>query len=190
MEFSCSYRKQVEKFFLPGVISRAQIYSALVAIGVGQELGLDFSAIKEILKKVKPIGNVKLIYSGCSGGCILPKGNLDPDNFRKKGAIIGNCGIMVVNDENCVIEIAKNIAGFFVHESCGKCTPCREGTFRVLELLEKISETDATKKDLELLEELVDFISSTSFCALGRFSTVHIKTVLRYFKKDFLKKCK
>ena len=153
------------------------------------ELPLGIS-VEDLLSKVKPIGKVKAFYFGCSGGCILPNGKLEKEEVERKGAFLGNCSVVVINDSNDIVDIAKNIAEFFVHESCGKCTPCREGTFRIVEILEMLSSGKATKKELDLLEELLVIIGETSFCPLGRFSTPHLKTALRYFREDFEKKCR
>lgn len=139
---------------------------------------------------VKPENKIKAVSFGAARGIIPAEGYLDPDDIRKKGAVLGNCSMILIGEKQCLVGFCKNLAEFFVHESCGKCMPCREGNFRVLEILEKISKKNAEKKDLDMLEELADFISETSFCALGKNSTNHVKTALRYFREEFSEKCR
>jgi NADH-quinone oxidoreductase subunit F len=146
--------------------------------------------VNELLSKAKPRNNIKAIYFGCAGGCIPPKGNLEEEEIKSKGAMLGNCSIIVVDSKTDIVDIAKNIAEFFLHESCGKCAPCREGTFRIVEILEKMTDGKATKKELTLLKELSDTICEMSFCALGKVSTLHLKTALKYFRKEFEAKCR
>jgi NADH:ubiquinone oxidoreductase subunit F (NADH-binding) len=153
------------------------------------ELPLGFP-INKLLSKVEPYNKVKALYFGCAGGCIPPEGDLGKEEIKNKGAMLGNCSIIVVDNSNDIVDIAKNIVEFFVHESCGKCTPCREGTYRVLEILEMMADGNATKKELALLEELSNTICETSFCGLGKVSTLHLKTALKYFREDFEEKCK
>ena len=173
------WNNNLRLFSLSGNIKKPGVY----------ELPLGIS-VKELLETAKPINKAKALYFGCSGGCIPPKGNLEPEEIKNTGAGIGNCAVMVVDNSNDIVDISKNIAEFFVHESCGKCTPCREGTFRIMEILEKISDRKAVKKDLQLLENLADLIAETSFCGLGKNSTFHLKTALKYFRKDFKEKCR
>ena len=173
------WNNNLRLFSLSGNIKKPGIY----------ELPLG-TPVKEILEKVQPKNPVKALYFGCADGCIPPEGNLEPEEIKDKCAVLGNCGVIVVDNKNDIVDIAKNIAEFFVHESCGKCTPCREGTFRILEILEKISDRKAAKKDLQLLEELADLICETSFCGLGKVAANHIKTALKYFRKEFEDKCR
>ncbi len=148
------------------------------------------SDLNELLKRAKLKGKIKAIFLGATGGCIKPEAKLREKDLRCKGAGIGCRSIIVVNESRDIIDITKNLAEFFVHESCGKCTPCREGTFRVLEIVDKISDKRAEKKDLETLKELAEFIQKTSFCGLGKTSTRHILTSLNNFRKEFESRCK
>ena len=173
------WNKNLRLFSVSGNVKKPGVY----------ELPLG-TPVKELLEKVQPKNPVKALYFGCAGGCITPEGNLGKEEIENKGAMLGNCSIIVVNDKEDIVDIAKNIAEFFVHESCGKCTPCREGTFRIVEILEEISNGNATKKELALLEELSNIIYETSFCGLGKVSTLHLITALKYFRKEFEAKCK
>jgi NADH:ubiquinone oxidoreductase subunit F (NADH-binding) len=101
--------------------------------------------------------------------------------------MLGSCTVIAIGKSQSIPKICKNIAEFFVHESCGKCTPCREGNFRVLEIINKIVENKADEDDLNALEDLAIFINKTSLCGLGQASNTHIKTALKYFREEFTK---
>jgi len=149
------------------------------------------ASLKKLINLGKPKNKIKAVYFGCSGGC-LPYEDIALNNeaVKEKGAMLGSCAIIAVDEKHNIVDVATNIAKFFEYESCGKCTPCREGTMRVLELLEKISLKKAANEDLELLEELCRVINETSLCGLGQSSTAHITTALKYFRKEFTDKLK
>lgn len=134
---------------------------------------------------------------GPSGGCLteehmeLP---LDFDSLKKAGAMIGSGGLVVMDEDTCMVEVARFFMNFTQSESCGKCVPCREGTKRMLEILEKIVAGNGTEEDLELLSELADTISKTSLCGLGKSAPNPVVSTLKYFKDEYLahvidKKC-
>ncbi len=175
-----NWNNKLRLFSLSGNVTKPGVYEL--------ELGI---SLKELINLGKPKNSIKAVYFGGFGGCI-PYDNtkLNPNSIKKKGAILGSCTVIAVDETKDIVDIATNIAKFFEYESCGKCTPCREGTMRVLEILEKISLKKATKKDLELLEELCRVIASTSLCGLGQSSTNHLTTALRYFRKEFTDKLK
>ncbi len=142
--------------------------------------------LEKIAKKVQA-KNPKAVYFGASGGCIYYEPNLiiDQKNLCKKNVMLGTCSLIFVNKKRNILDIAINIAQFFTHESCGKCTPCREGNIHILNLLERIKSKKATEKDLQLLEKLSIIIKDTSLCGLGQTCTNHILTAIRHFKEDF-----
>lgn len=125
---------------------------------------------------------------GPSGGCLteehldLP---LDYDSLQKVGAMVGSGGLVVMDDDTCMVEVAKFFMGFVQNESCGKCIPCREGTRRMLELLEKITEGKGTEKDLDLLEELALVVKDGSLCGLGKTAPNPVLTTLRHFRAEY-----
>lgn len=134
---------------------------------------------------------------GPSGGCLteehldLP---LDFDSLKKVGAMIGSGGLVVMDEDTCMVEVARFFMNFTQNESCGKCVPCREGTKRMLEILEKIVSGKGTEEDLEILGELADTIIKTSLCGLGKSAPSPVVSTLRYFKDEYLahvvdKKC-
>ncbi len=108
---------------------------------------------------------------GPSGGCIpasLMDTPIDYDNLTAIGCMMGSGGLIVMDEDDCMVDIAKFFLNFTVDESCGKCTPCRVGTKRLLEMLEKITSGNATLRDLDKLEELCHYIKANSLCGLGQ----------------------
>ena len=125
---------------------------------------------------------------GPSGGCI-PAEHLDtPIDYESLGAIgsmMGSGGLIVMDDTKCMVNLAKFYLGFTVDESCGKCTPCRIGTKRMLEILEKITKGSGTIKDLENLEDLAVNIKKASVCGLGQTAPNPVLSTLKYFKDEY-----
>ena len=134
---------------------------------------------------------------GPSGGCIpaehfdIP---IDYDNLISIGSMMGSGGLIVMDEDSCMVDIAKFFLEFTVDESCGKCTPCRIGTRRMLEILDKITEGNATMEDLDKLEELAAYIKDNALCGLGQTAPNPVLSTLRYFRDDYVahiidKKC-
>ena len=125
---------------------------------------------------------------GPSGGCI-PKEHLDtPIDYESLGAIgsmMGSGGLIVMDDSKCMVNLAKFYLGFTVEESCGKCTPCRIGTRRMLDILNKITEGNGEKEDLEKLENLAINIKKASVCGLGQTAPNPVLSTLKYFKDEY-----
>ena len=126
---------------------------------------------------------------GPSGGC-LTEAHLDVpmdfDSLKKLGAIIGSGGLVVMDEDTCMVEVARFFMHFTRNESCGKCTPCREGTKRMLETLERIIANEGTMEDLELLESLSDTITDTALCGLGQTACKPVMSTLQNFRQDYL----
>lgn len=125
---------------------------------------------------------------GPSGGC-LPKEMLDLpvdyDSLIQVGAMMGSGGLVVMDETTCMVDIARYFLNFTQKESCGKCTPCREGTKRMLEILTRITEGKGQENDIETLERLARVVKSTALCALGQSSPNPILTTLRYFRHEY-----
>ena len=125
---------------------------------------------------------------GPSGGCIpyehfdIP---IDYDNLVAIGSMMGSGGLIVMDEDDCMVDIAKFFLEFTVEESCGKCTPCRVGTKRLLERLTKITKGQATMEDLDKLEELCYYIKENSACALGQTAPNPVLSTLRYFRDEY-----
>ena len=134
---------------------------------------------------------------GPSGGCIPAEHfdvPIDYDNLIEIGSMMGSGGLIVMDEDNCMVDIAKFFLEFTVDESCGKCTPCRVGTRRMLEILEKITKGQATMADLDKLEELCYHLKSNSLCALGQTAPNPVLSTLHYFRDEYIahivdKKC-
>ena len=134
---------------------------------------------------------------GPSGGCIpasLMDTPIDYDNLTAIGCMMGSGGLIVMDEDNCMVDIAKFFLDFTVDESCGKCTPCRIGTKRMRELLEKITDGKATLEDLDELETLAHYIKDNSLCGLGQTAPNPVLATLRFFKDEYIahivdKKC-
>ncbi len=125
---------------------------------------------------------------GPSGGCV-PEQYLDTpvdyESIAKVGAIMGSGGMIVMNDQTCMVDMARFFMDFIQDESCGKCTPCREGTRRMLEILEKITRGRGEPGDIDLLEELSDMIKNSALCGLGQTGPNPVLSTLQYFREEY-----
>ena len=134
---------------------------------------------------------------GPSGGCIpasLIDTPIDYDNLVAIGSMMGSGGLIIMDEDTCMVDIAKFFLEFTVDESCGKCAPCRIGTRRLLEILDKITRGEGEMADIDRLEELAAFIKSSSLCALGQSAPNPVLSTLRYFRDEYVahvrdKKC-
>lgn len=125
---------------------------------------------------------------GPSGGCLTEKEldiPLDFDSLKKVGAMIGSGGLVVMDDSTCMVEVARFFMNFTQNESCGKCVPCREGTKRMLEILERIVAGQGRDGDIELLEELADTISNTALCGLGKTAPSPVLSTIHSFRSEY-----
>ncbi len=134
---------------------------------------------------------------GPSGGCIpasLIDTEIDYDNLTAIGCMIGSGGLIVMDEDSCMVDIAKFFLDFTVDESCGKCTPCRIGTKRMMEILEKITSGKGTLEDIDELESLASYIKDNSLCGLGQTAPNPVLATLRFFRDEYIahvvdKKC-
>ena len=134
---------------------------------------------------------------GPSGGCIpasLIDTPIDYDSLKAIGSMMGSGGLIVMDEDSCMVDIAKFFLEFTVDESCGKCTPCRVGTKRLYELLEKITDGKGEEEDLDKIKELCDYMSTSSLCALGQTASNPVKSTMHFFMDEYVahvrdKKC-
>lgn len=134
---------------------------------------------------------------GPSGGCLpeeLLDTPLDYDSLKKAGAMVGSGGLVILDEGTCMVEVARFFMHFTQRESCGKCVPCREGTKRMLQIMEKIVAGRATLDDLDTLEQIAWVVKESSLCALGKTAPNPVLTTLKYFRDEYLahivdKKC-
>ena len=125
---------------------------------------------------------------GPSGGCLVEDqldAPLDFDSVKKLDAIMGSGGLVVMDENTCMVEVARFFMNFTQNESCGKCVPCREGTKRMLEILERIVAGKGTREDLDLLDELASTITDTALCGLGKSAALPVMSTLRLFRKEY-----
>ncbi len=134
---------------------------------------------------------------GPSGGCLTEQHldmPMDYDQLTKVGAMVGSGGLVVMNEDTCIVEVARFFMNFTQHESCGKCTPCREGTKQMLAILERIVKGQGKMEDLDMLEELGHVIKVGSLCGLGKSAPNPVLSTLKYFRDEYIahikdKKC-
>ena len=134
---------------------------------------------------------------GPSGGCLTAEALDEPidfDNLVAKGSMMGSGGAIVMDEDNCMVDVAKFYMEFICDESCGKCTPCRIGTRRMLEILTKITEGKGTLEDLDKLEEISNLIKTGSLCALGQTASNPVMSTMKHFRDEYIahvvdKKC-
>ena len=175
--------KGTKVFALAGKIKE----SGLVEVPIGTTLREIIFDIGGGIKNDRPFKAVQL--GGPSGGCI-PEEHLDTpvdyDSLSKLGAIMGSGGMVVMDDTTCMVNIASFFLNFTQNESCGKCTFCRIGTKRMLEILNKIQKGEGVLEDIDTLQELAEQIISSSLCGLGKSAPNPVLSTLRYFKDEYL----
>ena len=126
---------------------------------------------------------------GPSGGCLTEEHldvPLDFDSVKKYGAIVGSGGLVVMDEHTCMVEVARFFMSFTQRESCGKCVPCREGTKRMLEILEKIVAGKGELEDLDRLEELAEMVKSMALCGLGKSAPLPVLSTLKTFRDEYV----
>jgi len=152
----------------------ATLREVIFDVGGGMQEGREFKAVQ---------------LGGPSGGCLpaeLLDTPIDFENLTRYGSMMGSGGMVVVDDTTCMVDFAKFFFEFTAQESCGKCVPCRIGTQRVLEILERIAAGEGTEHDVELLEQLSDDIIEGSLCQLGGSAPNPVLTTLRYFRDEVM----
>lgn len=151
------------------------------------------TSLREIIFDIgggmKGDGEFKAVQiGGPSGGCLVTPNldmPLDFDSLKKVGAMIGSGGLVVMDGHTCMVEVARFFMNFTQNESCGKCVPCREGTKRMLEILERIVAGNGREGDIELLLELADTISSTALCGLGKTAALPVVSTIKSFREEY-----
>ncbi|MEF9894238.1 MAG: NADH-quinone oxidoreductase subunit NuoF [Clostridia bacterium] len=160
--------------------------TGLIEVPMGTPLG---EVIFEVGGGMRGDADFKAVQiGGPSGGC-LTKENLelplDFDSLKKVGAMIGSGGLVVMDESSCMVEVARFFMNFTQNESCGKCVPCREGTKRMLEILERIVSGKGEEGDIDLLLDLADTISSTALCGLGKTAASPVVSTIRSFRSEY-----
>lgn len=170
--------------------------TGLIEIPIGIPLGTIIYDIGGGIPNNKKLKAVQI--GGPSGGCI-PTDHLnvkvDYESLQELGAIMGSGGLIVMDEDTCMVDLARYFMEFIQEESCGKCTPCREGTRIMLNILERICQGKGKMEDLDILEELSRQIKQTSLCGLGQTAPNPVEATLRYFREEYIehirdKKCR
>jgi NADH:ubiquinone oxidoreductase subunit F (NADH-binding) len=178
-------------FALAGKINNVGLVEVPMGISLREVIENIGGGIKDG-KKLKAVQT-----GGPSGGCIAASEidiPVDFDSLDAVGSMMGSGGMIVLDEDDCMVNVAKFYMDFIVDESCGKCTPCRIGTKRMLETLEKITEGNGTEKDLAELESLGEIIKNTALCGLGQSAPNPVLSTLQYFRDEYIahvrdKKC-
>ena len=149
------------------------LFRSRLEVNAGEVTGEDFKTVQ---------------IGGPSGGCLTPAMldmPLDFDSLKGVGAIVGSGGLVVMNNQTCMIKVARFFMQFTQNESCGKCVPCREGTKQMLALLDDIIEGRADENTLKLLEETARAVQASSLCGLGKTAPNPVLSTLRYFRDEY-----
>ena len=174
--------KGTKVFALAGDINN----TGLVEIPMGMTLGEIVYDLGGGIRDGKKFKAAQI--GGPSGGCI-PKEflnvKIDYDSLKELGAIMGSGGLIVMDEDTCMVDLARYFLEFVQDESCGKCTPCRIGTKRMLEILQRITEGHGREGDIELLEELAVQIKNTALCGLGQTAPNPVLSTLKYFREEY-----
>jgi NADH-quinone oxidoreductase subunit F len=174
--------KGTKVFALGGAIN----HSGLVEVPIGVQLGEMIYEIGGGIPGDKPFKAVQL--GGPSGGCI-PKQHLntpvDYESLQELGAIMGSGGLIVMDEDSCMVDIARYFLDFIQDESCGKCPPCRVGTKRMLEIVTRICNGEGEEGDIERLEELGETIKQTALCGLGQTAPNPVLSTIRFFRHEY-----
>lgn len=162
--------------------------AGLVEVPMGTPLT---SIIYDISGGIKNNKKLKAVQTGGpSGGCIpaslVESTTVDFECLESLGSIMGSGGMVVMDEDDCMVDIARFFMEFTVEESCGKCTPCRVGNKRILETLDRITQGQGSEKDLPYLKELSEVIRDTSLCGLGQAATNPVLSTLRYFENEYI----
>lgn len=181
-EYGTEGSKGTKVFALVGKVKR----TGLVEVPMGATLRHLIYDIGGGIQGDRPFKAVQT--GGPSGGCI-PESMLDLpvdfDTLKEYGAMMGSGGMIVMDDRSCMVEVARYYVQFLCGESCGKCTPCREGLKQMLQILTDICEGSGSMEDLDLLEALAETMEDSSLCALGKSAPNPVMTTLKYFREEY-----
>lgn len=179
--------KGTKVFALSGHVNNTGLFELPMGTTINQIVEICGGGVKDG-KALKAV-----LVGGPSGGCIpkeLCDTQIDYESLTKSGAMMGSGGMIVLGEDACMVDIAKFFLTFSVDESCGKCTPCRIGNKRMLEILTKITEGKAKESDLDELEEIANYTKENSLCGLGQTSPNPVLSTLHFFRDEYLEHIK
>lgn len=175
--------KGTKVFALSGHVNNTGLFELPMGTTINQIIDICGGGVKDS-KDLKAV-----LVGGPSGGCIpkeLCDTEIDYESLTRSGAMMGSGGMIVLGEDACMVDIAKFFLTFSVDESCGKCTPCRIGNKRMLEILTKITEGEAKESDLDELEEIANYTKNNSLCGLGQTSPNPVLSTLHFFRDEYL----
>jgi len=169
-------------FSVSGPVKRPGNYEVPLGYSMKQLIEQDCGGMREGLK-------LKAVIPGGSSVPLLPAADLDTaldyESMNAKGTFLGSGGVIVIDDQTCIVDALWNVTRFYEHESCGKCTPCREGTYWMSEVFERLENGKGKDTDIELLASVADNILGKSFCALGDAAAMPVQGALKHFRDEF-----
>jgi NADH-quinone oxidoreductase subunit F len=169
-------------FSVSGPVKRPGNYEVPLGYSMKDLIEKDCGGMREGLK-------VKAVIPGGSSVPLLPAEDLDTpldyESMNEKGTFLGSGGVIVIDDQTCIVDALWNVTRFYEHESCGKCTPCREGTYWMAEVFERLENGHGKDNDIELLASVADNILGKSFCALGDAAAMPVQGALKHFRAEF-----
>jgi len=181
--FGTATSRGTKTFALTGKVNRPGLIEVPMGISLGQ-------VVNDIGGGIAGGGRFKAAQTGGpSGGCLparlldLP---IDYERLKEAGSIMGSGGLVIMDESTCMVDLARYFLAFTCDESCGQCTPCREGTGRMLEILDRICNGEGRAEDLPRLEQLARVVAETSLCGLGQTAPNPVLTTLRYFREEYV----
>jgi NADP-reducing hydrogenase subunit HndC len=164
--------KGTKVFSISGDVTRPGVYELVMG-----------SSLRELVVELAGAEKVKMVQVGGASGNIVPEEMLDtPLSYE---TVMGSGGVTVLDDSRCAIDMARRCIAFSAHESCGQCTPCRDGLEAMVEIFERLDRVDGTERDIEALEELSEAMMLSSLCGLGQGAPVPVLDSLRHFRHEY-----
>ena len=153
-------------------------------------LGISFPELLELAGGMKDGRKIKAVIPGGSSSPVLPADammqlNMDYDSIAKTGSMLGTGGVIVLNETRCMVKALLNLSRFYWNESCGQCTPCREGTGWLVRLIERIENGQGKTEDLDLLDNVAANIMGRTICALGDAAAMPVRSFITHFRPEF-----
>ncbi|MGS0757084.1 NADH-ubiquinone oxidoreductase-F iron-sulfur binding region domain-containing protein, partial [Roseateles sp. GG27B] len=154
-------------------------------------LGTPFSKLLELAGGVRKGRQLKAVIPGGSSSPVLPAAQMmectmDYDSIAKAGSMLGSGAVIVLDDSRCMVKSLLRLSSFYAHESCGQCTPCREGTGWMHRVVERIVNGQGRAEDLDLLNSVADNIQGRTICALGDAAAMPVRAMIKHFKPEFV----
>jgi NADH-quinone oxidoreductase subunit F len=154
-------------------------------------LGTPFSKLLELAGGVRPGRTLKAVIPGGSSSPVLPAAimnelTMDYDAIAKAGSMLGSGAVIVMDDTRCMVKSLLRLSYFYMHESCGQCTPCREGTGWLYRLVERIANGTGRVEDIDLLNSVADNIQGRTICALGDAAAMPVRAMIKHFRNEFV----